>query len=361
MLVLLAGAVSAYTLVMRDGRRVEIPEQFLVTGATLTYELSPGFQMTVALAVINIAATEKANGEPSGSFLKRGTKPPTEPAPAPVTPARQSRAQRTVTNRDLASYARTREESEAKYERRRKELGLPSVEESRQRNQAESQLIQQELEQRRRGEAESEAYWRARASELRTEMAAIDAEVVFIRTRLDDVGAQLNNSSFTVVSSAFPIGFGGIGHGGFRGDHRGQGFRNSRVFSAPRGATSLTGSIGFRGGPVRARPPIASINPGFPIGGGFAGPLQGGGFPNTRFNSFGFGSRGFAVAPPFLPFQNSTAFSSPFLAYDLGYERSALITQLDALVGRRAGLQARWRELEEEARRAGVPPGWLRP
>ena len=27
----------------------------------------------------------------------------------------------------------------------------------------------------------------------------------------------------------------------------------------------------------------------------------------------------------------------------------------------RAGLSARWRELEDEARRAGAPPGWLRP
>jgi hypothetical protein len=38
-----------------------------------------------------------------------------------------------------------------------------------------------------------------------------------------------------------------------------------------------------------------------------------------------------------------------------------LITQLDDLLGKRAALQARWRDLEEEARRAGAYPGWLRP
>jgi hypothetical protein len=47
-------------------------------------------------------------------------------------------------------------------------------------------------------------------------------------------------------------------------------------------------------------------------------------------------------------------------AYDYSYERSELITRFNELAGARAGFNARWRELEEEARRAGVPPGWLR-
>ena len=56
---------------------------------------------------------------------------------------------------------------------------------------------------------------------------------------------------------------------------------------------------------------------------------------------------------------NVTVFgSSP--AYDYSYERSELITRFNDLAAARAGLNARWRELEEEARRAGVPPGWLR-
>ncbi len=35
--------------------------------------------------------------------------------------------------------------------------------------------------------------------------------------------------------------------------------------------------------------------------------------------------------------------------------------QLDDLLLQHAGLQARWRDFEEEASRAGAYPGWLRP
>jgi hypothetical protein len=38
-----------------------------------------------------------------------------------------------------------------------------------------------------------------------------------------------------------------------------------------------------------------------------------------------------------------------------------LITRFNELAAARAALLARWRELEDEARRAGAQPGWLRP
>jgi len=67
-LVLTATAASAYTLVMRNGRRIEIPNEFTISGSTLTYEVGTGIQMTFQLSGIDIAATERANGEQSGSF-----------------------------------------------------------------------------------------------------------------------------------------------------------------------------------------------------------------------------------------------------------------------------------------------------
>jgi hypothetical protein len=51
----------------------------------------------------------------------------------------------------------------------------------------------------------------------------------------------------------------------------------------------------------------------------------------------------------------------PSSNYDYAYERGNLISRLHELEAARAGLQARWRLLEEEARRAGAQPGWLRP
>ena len=66
-----AVAASAYTLVFRNGNRMEIPDEFTVTRTTLTYEISPGIQKTILVSLIDIGATERANNEPWGSFFKR--------------------------------------------------------------------------------------------------------------------------------------------------------------------------------------------------------------------------------------------------------------------------------------------------
>ena len=51
-LVLAFSAVSAnaYTLVMRDGRRVTIPDNFTVTSAAVTYEVGSGSRSAVQLS-----------------------------------------------------------------------------------------------------------------------------------------------------------------------------------------------------------------------------------------------------------------------------------------------------------------------
>lgn len=342
---------NAYTLVLVDGRRVEIPAHFQVSKHTLTYQVSSDIQVTLQLKTIDIAATERANNEGPGAFLKHSSgvinqKPPVQ---------RVTVAKRSLTNRELEPYARVRRQSAELYEKRRKELGLPSLEETRRRNLAEAELLRQELEESRLSETEQESYWRSRASELRSEIAATDAEITFVRTRLDEIPVY-PTSTFTVVSNAFPIGTGrSFSRGGFR---QGSFGRSSRVFTAPRGVTSLTARVGFTGRTLRAR---TGFNRGFgrtgifPFGGTLFPP-----FGNVFDPRFG-GRRPFAVAPPFLPFQNATSFSSPFAGYDLGYAREALVVRLDELVGRRAALRARWRDLEEEARRAGAMPGWLRP
>src|SRR5262249_46289197 len=41
--------VNAYTVVMRDGRRVEIPNEFTVTNSTLTYDIGNDMQVTIQL------------------------------------------------------------------------------------------------------------------------------------------------------------------------------------------------------------------------------------------------------------------------------------------------------------------------
>src|SRR5687768_11854809 len=123
LLIFTATAASAYTVVMRNGRRVEIPNSFTLTKSTLTYETAPGIQVTLQLTTIDIAATERVNGLAAGTFLNLASKPE---APAPAQPQRPT-ATRSITNKDVEVYRRARIESE----RQRQELGLPSVEERR--------------------------------------------------------------------------------------------------------------------------------------------------------------------------------------------------------------------------------------
>ncbi|HEY2963753.1 MAG TPA: hypothetical protein VGJ37_15145 [Pyrinomonadaceae bacterium] len=283
-LTLAFGAVSAnaYTIVMRDGRRVEIPDEFTVTGSMLTYETSPGIQVTIQLRTINVDATERANGAPRGSFVLHSSRPNQVNA-APQT---QTSARRSITNADLEEYRRARIASEKAYEKRRKELGLPSVETQRQEVAAVTERTQEQLRNRRGREEADEAYWRERATVLRTDMAANEAQIDFVRQRLNELPVSYSFNQFTPI---YPFAAGNL------------------------------------------------LNPGFQI---LPSP-----FNRRRFNRF--------VQPNFL--------TMPFQNYDYSYERQTLTTQLNDLSMQGAALQVRWKEFEEEARRAGAYPGWLRP
>ena len=199
-LCLTVSAVNAYTVVMRDGRRVEIPNEFTVTNSTLTYQVSNGFQVTIQLNTVDVAATERANGAPTGSLLQKAA----APTVVPVTP--QKRAGRSITNKDLEVYRKARVENDAAYEKQREELGLPSAEDRR-REVAEIQ--DRTLEQVRRMREQEEAYWRTRAEAARAEMAAQEAQ--FGRQRND---ATWFSSSFGGFSGFDSFGL-GIGDGRF--------------------------------------------------------------------------------------------------------------------------------------------------
>ena len=324
---LLAATASAYTVVMKGGRRIEIPSNFVVTAATVTYEVSAGIQITLNLAAIDVAATEKANHESAGSFLRRIT---TESNVLSRQESSGRSATHTITNRDLESSSRRRQESELAYERRRKELGLPSVAESRRKAEAESALIGTELQQTGAAETELEGYWRARASALRTEIATVDAELNYVRRQLDEALFPSTNGSFTTLVNVVPFpSFGQFGRGPFARPVS----PRPGIFVAPQGGTQRGGRFALRGGSARGQV-----------------------FPNPS----GF-HRVRPLASPLLAPPNLTVFDSPGFATDYAYERSELVTQLNQLAATRAGLSARWRALEDEARRAGAPPGWLRP
>jgi hypothetical protein len=203
-LALTVSAVNAYTLIMRDGRRVEIPNEFTVTNSTLTYDVGSGIQVTMQLNTVDIAATERANGEVRGAFLNKANAPKVQSTPQ----TRPTSARRSIRNADLEKYRQARVENEKLYEERRQELGLPSMED-RQREVAEIQ--ERTLEQVRSMRAQEEAYWRSRADAMRAEMAASEAQLGF---RQQPAEIPWSYSSF---GGGFPFdGFGfGIGGGRF--------------------------------------------------------------------------------------------------------------------------------------------------
>jgi len=157
---------GAYTIVFRGGQRVELPDNFIVTSDAVIYETAPNVNVSFRLASIDVAATERANNAPSGSFLRRMNAEQVQAQPsAPVS----RKATRTITNLDLEPFERDRVKSEADWEKRQKELGLPSREELRLEAQRREAALDDFLAQKRA--EENENYWRERDAELRAQMA----------------------------------------------------------------------------------------------------------------------------------------------------------------------------------------------
>ncbi len=294
---------SAYTLVMRDGRHKEIPATFIVTGTALTYEWAPGFNVTLSLSVIDITATEQINGEASGSFLRRAasTDFPTVFPTAVSSAARTHQARLSITNADLERARRTRLESEKAYEQRRRQLGLPSLAETRSREKEEAQETVEFVKQHKAREESKESYWRSRATEIRAEAAEVDAQIYYLQSRLAEFSSPspFSGSSIPGYTTVIPYGGGWGGRGRTYGGQR-------SPYGYGRGA----------GGPIFG--PYGSVYP------------------------YSFPTR-------------------PYQSYDSSYEQAKLTEQLNNLLVRREGLAVRWRLLENEAHRAGVYPGWLRP
>jgi len=303
----LAGAASAYTVVFRDGQRIEVTPVFALTNTTLTYEVAPGINKTLQLSLIDVAATERANKEAPGNFFKHAAQAQVASSPPPT-----KRAGRTLTNIDLEPIRQRRIESEKVYEQRRIELGLPSIEETRRRQALEEESTLALVRQRAAEQARDEAYWRGRASALRGEIVSVDAQINYLRSRLGASRGPL-------------IAYGSVAT-----------VRGSRAFDRVRPR-----DLGTVMAPRAGAPNQALINTG-------VAPLR----PRNPMRlSTGFGAP--LVSPYAFPIQ-------PFVYGDLS-ERAGLSDNLNSLLVRRAGLESLWRELENEARIAKVPQVWLAP
>ncbi|OLE50917.1 MAG: hypothetical protein AUG51_25410 [Acidobacteria bacterium 13_1_20CM_3_53_8] len=345
---LLPAIACAYTLVLKSGRQIEIPDNFIITQTTLTYEVAPTINVTVQMASINITATERANHEAPGSLLRRvDVQERAREAQGHQTYS-PTQVQKIVTNRELAPIRRAREESEARYEQRLRELGLPSLEETRQRDAEETRRALARTALVEEQQARDEAYWRTRSENLRERIAELDGQINYLYARLSETPNGFSTGSYTVVSTVAPIvpfrhsSFGRVGVFS-------TGFGRANQPSVIQNGTSIIGRTGFGGGSSRVQvlvnPTRASLRGARAIAGQ---PV--------------FGRRviGGAIGTPILPVFPTTVVTVPNTD-QFYYERDAMLTELYELEAERAGLLSRWRVLEDEARRAGVPPGWLRP
>ncbi len=294
---LLALAANAYTLVMRDGRRVEIPDAFAVTATALTYEYAPGLSVTVFLDNVDVAATERANGEADGSLRQRAVKS--------NIPAETNAPRKTITNQDLAPYKRAREAYEAVENKRRAAAGLPSLEAERNQR-AEARLRQtDEVAKINAQNQQYETYWRNRAARLREEAAALDAQINSLAARLNETNDSRNNYQTygVIIAPALPYNWG-------------PGFNNLN--------------------------PVTQVNPSV----------------NPNYNEQVF-RREVKPSPRYGYGYNSTYVVNG--GNNSGsYESERLRARLAELYAERAALNARWETLQDEARRAGAPAGWLR-
>ena len=304
LLIVVANSARAYTVVFRDGHKMEVPSVFMVTPTTLTYEAAPGINRTVQLILIDVSATERANNEAPGGFFKHAERSMVASAPALT-----RHAQHTLTNLDLEPIRQRRIESEQKYERRRIELGLPSIEETRRRQALEEESTLDLARRRAAAEANDQVYWRGRAAALRNEIVTVDAEINYLRARVGSV------RQVPFITQGFVTGAVSFGQFG--------------------GRSTMTQRAGRLG--TQATPTVA---PGLTNLGAVA--LR----PSRPSRGFGFSRSGFGAAFPVLPFVYSDN------SYDLSI-------RLNDLLQRRAGLEALWRELENEARIAKAPQVWL--
>lgn len=342
LLLAFVASAAAYTLVFRDGRRIEIADDFTVTRTTLTYEVSPGFNRTVLIALLDVPATERANKETAGAFFKHKNNDNAQTAsvPAAPTPIQASEPARlTVTNQDLKSFQARRIESEKRYEQRRRELGLPSVAETLRQREIDEAALLDRMREKSASDAQEQSYWRGRARELRTQIAAVDSQVNYVRSRLAEV-SESSAASAPVITEVYPIWPNNRPWGsGRRGPWRNQ---PNGTYGSPRPVP---------GWPSQRPNGYPNTTYGYPGIYSYPGPYS---YPGTYGypNIYGYPNNGYPNVYGYPPAADNNLNS---------VDAVQLRSRLDDLLVKRAGLMVQWQQLEDEARDARVPQVWLEP
>ena len=94
---------------------------------------------------------------------------------------------KTITNADLEKYRRERLKNDPDDERERERLGLPSRAAEKQAREQRAAELSEIAARIREQEAEAENYWQSQAFQLRSEIAAAEAEINYVRARIGEI------------------------------------------------------------------------------------------------------------------------------------------------------------------------------
>lgn len=359
-------ATEAYTIVLRSGERVQIPDRFRLTETTLTYEIAPSITRTILVNSIDLPATERVNNESAGGLRRRiaddARREAGVEASAQSAVAQQTRsgttARPTLTNDDLAELRRRGANRGQAYELQRQTLPAATAAQTAEEIARMSKLARELDAESSARIADAEAFYGAQARALRFEFAEVNTELAYWRARL----AEATSSSLTALATsattlvgvppiAYPYNFGGVPAGS--------------VFVAPnihqRGGITGTGSVSTttarRDTSLGVRVGVGGRNRnGISLNGGYTR-------RDTRSSQIVRGSS-YPLVNTVQPFGYPAGIYvfGGVGSYNIGLgEVIQLRDRIRELEVARNRLIARERLLEDEARRAGVAPGVLRP
>jgi len=199
-LILLPMMAHAYTIVLKDGRRIEVQNQYRIVNEIAVFTLPEGNRFSISLQKINIAETELANGVEPGMFVKSATPPPKasdQPAKSaeeesPIIAGKRPGSHR-ITNKDFERYRARREEMARNTAAKssKNEVGpadpkaaevKPVLEQAKTEAERDSEL----LAKRRELEKDKEEYWRGRSRPLLTQMRVLEDQIAIVAAQIDE-------------------------------------------------------------------------------------------------------------------------------------------------------------------------------
>jgi hypothetical protein len=186
------GVASAYTVVLKDGRRLQVQDSYRIVNNIVVFTLSDGKRTSVSLENINVSATERANRQQSGDFQKTATGPlpigdeNTSPAQLAAAAAKRPKITRTLVNSDFGGARRRVSDPDAETAAAKK----PEAEAPASRAAAVNPK-------------ETEEYWQERARPLLTEIQVQQELLNMLGNQASELERKIDRQgrSFTVLQS----------------------------------------------------------------------------------------------------------------------------------------------------------------